>query len=151
MARVPRIDSPCPLENRPWPAGASDHCSHCDRTVHNLNRMNERERREFMSACSGKVCVAYTIRIPIRHRGLGAAAVAAAALAALPAAADTPSEVIEPSDALSPLPGTPQLPHCDTYYESEEIGGVSHADQAEWVDDGKDAPPDLPTVEDDGR
>ncbi len=151
MARVPRIDSPCPLENRPLPAGASDHCSHCDRTVHNLNRMNERERREFMSACSGKVCVAYTVRIPIRHRGLGAAALAAAALAALPAAADTPSEVVEPSDAMSPLPGTPQFPNCDTYYESWEIGGVSHADQAEWADDGKDAPPDLPTVEDDGR
>jgi len=151
MARVPRIDSPCPLENRPLPAGASDHCSHCDRTVHNLNRMNERERREFMSACSGKVCVAYTVRIPIRHRGLGAAALAAAALAALPAAADTPSEVVEPSDAMSPLPGTPQFPNCDTYYEIGEIGGVSHADQAEWADDGKDAPPELPTVEDDGH
>jgi len=151
MARVPIIDSPCPLVNKPLPAGASDHCSHCDRTVHNLNRMNARERRDFMSACSGKVCVAYTVRIPIRYRGLGAAALAAAALAGLPAAADTASEVVEPSDAMSPMPGTPQFPNCDTYYEDDLLGGVSHADQAEWVDDGKDAPPDLPTIEDDGR
>jgi hypothetical protein len=28
---------------------------------------------------------------------------------------------------------------------------VAHGDQAEWADDGKDAPPDLPTMEDDGR
>ena len=46
MARVPRIDSPCPI-NRPRFKGATDHCSHCDRTVHNLNLMSDRERREF--------------------------------------------------------------------------------------------------------
>jgi hypothetical protein len=91
------------------------------------------------------------VRIPIRHRGVGAAALAVVALAALPAAAETPSEVVEPSDAMSPLPGAPQLPNCDTYYESDMLGGVSHSDQAEWVDDGKDAPPELPTIEDDGR
>jgi hypothetical protein len=58
--------------------------------------MNERERREFMSACSGKVCVAYTVRIPIRHRTMGVAALAAVAIASLPAAADTPAENSEP-------------------------------------------------------
>ena len=155
MARVPRIDSPCPI-NRPRFPGATDHCSHCDRTVHNLNLMNDRERREFMSSCSGKVCVAYTVRVPVsrspvRHRGLGAAALAAAALAALPAAAESPAETVEMSDAMSPMPGTQQFPNCDSYYEYDLEGGVSFADQAEWVDDGKDAPPDLPTVEDDGR
>jgi hypothetical protein len=31
------------------------------------------------------------------------------------------------------------------------VGGVAHADQAEWADDGKDAPPELPTMEDDGH
>lgn len=145
MARVPVVDSPCPIANRPLPIGASDHCSQCDRSVHNLDRMNERERRDFMSACSGKVCVAYTVRIPIRHRGLGAAALAAAAIAALPAAAESPS------DAMSPLPGAAvQFPNCDELSEVVITGGVQKGDQAEWVDDGKDAPPELPTIEDDG-
>ena len=117
--------------------------------------MSERERRDFMSSCSGKVCVAYTVKIPLRHRGLAAASLAAAALAALPAAADTPASASAepPTGAMSPLPGAPaHLPNCsDFYYEWIEVGGVSRGDQAEWAEDGKDAPPELPTMEDDGR
>jgi len=116
--------------------------------------MNERERREFLSACNGKVCVAYTVRIPIRHRVSGAAALVAVALVALPAAADSPpAESAEPpSEAMSPLPGAAgQFPNCDDLSEVLVTGGVLKGDQAEWVDDGKDAPPDLPTIEDDGR
>ena len=161
MARVPVVDSPCPIANRPLPAGASDHCPQCDRTVHNLDRMSDGQRREFMNACSGKVCVAYTLkipaaRIPLRHRGLAVAALAATALASLPAAADTTSADSgeAPSDAMSPMPGSaPQFPNCDSDSLSEVVvtGGVSKGDQAEWVDDTQDAPPDLPTIEDDGR
>ena len=161
MARVPVVESPCPIAGKGLPAGSTEHCTLCDRSVHNLDLMNERERREFMGACSGKVCVAYTVRIPaaripVRHRGLGVAALAAvavASIAALPAAADSSSENSEaPSDAMSPLPGSAaQYPNCDSYLEEIIVGGVSHGDQAEWADDGKDAPPDLPTMEDDGR
>ena len=144
MARVPVIDSPCPVAGRPLPAGAADHCGICERSVHNLNRMSDRERRKFMGSCSGKVCVAYTVKIPVRHRGFAAASIAAAALVALPAAAETP--------AMSPLPGSvDELPHCDELGEVVITGGVSRGDQAEWADDGKDAPPELPTIEDDGR
>lgn len=141
MARVPVVESPCPIAGKALPTGATEHCTLCDRSVHNLNLMNDRERRAFMSSCSGKVCVAYTVKIPVRHRGLAAASIAAVALTALPAAADTPAD--------SSLP--PDLPHCDDYYEEIIVGGISHGDQAEWADDGKDAPPDLPTIEDDGR
>jgi hypothetical protein len=158
MARVPVVESPCPIAGKGLPAGSTEHCTLCDRSVHNLDLMNERERRDFMSACSGKVCVAYTVRIPVaripvRQRALGVAALAAVAIAALPAAAETPSENSEaPSDAMSPLPGSAtQYPNCDSYLEEVIVGGVSHGDQAEWADDGKDAPPDLPTMEDDGR
>jgi len=108
--------------------------------------MDERERREFMRSCSGKVCVAYTVRLPVRHRGLAAASLTAAALMALPAAAEPPA------GAMSPVPGAaPQYPHCDSLNEVVVTGGVSRGDQAEWTDDGKDAPPELPTIEDDGR
>ena len=65
MARVPVVESPCPIVGKPLPAGATEHCTLCERSVHNLDRMSDRERREFMSSCSGKVCVAYTVKIPV--------------------------------------------------------------------------------------
>ncbi len=143
MARVPLVESPCPIVGKALPAGTTEHCTLCERSVHNLDRMSERERRVFMSSCSGKVCVAYTVKIPVRRRGLAAASLAAAALVALPAAAETPE--------MSPMPGLADLPHCDEVYDVLVTGGVTRGDQAEWVDDGKDAPPELPTIEDDGR
>jgi hypothetical protein len=149
MARVPVVESPCPIAGKQLPAGATEHCTLCDRSVHNLDRMNERERVEFMSSCSGKVCVAYTVRVPVstlRKRGLGAAALAASALVSLPLAASEP--LVE---GMSPATTPNQLPACDEFIDVMDIGGVSHGDQAEWADDGKDAPPELPTVEDDGK
>lgn len=154
MARVPRIDSPCPIADRALPAGASDHCPVCNRRVHNLDRMNARERRDFLGACAGKVCVAYTVKLPARWRGVGtAAALAAMALATRPAAADPPDSAMAapPTGAMSPLPGNDALPNCDTLSEVVVTGGVTRGDQAEWLDDGADAPPELPTIEDDGR
>jgi len=151
MAKVPVIESPCPIVGKGLPAGATEHCKLCDRSVHNLDLMSAGQRREFMRSCSGKVCVAYTVKMPVRHRGLVAASIAAAALVALPAAAESPAEPAQPpSGAMSPA--TPdQYPHCDDYFEEVVVGGVSRGDQAEWADDGKDAPPPLPTIEDDGR
>lgn len=150
MARVPVVESPCPIAGKQLPKGATEYCTVCDRSVHNLDRMNARERVEFMSSCSGKVCVAYTVRVPVgsvRNRGLAAAALAAAAMVSLPLAAQ--ESLVEGS---SPVAGsTDQLPACDELVDMMEIGGVSHGDQAEWADDGKDAPPDLPVIEDDGR
>lgn len=148
MARVPVIETPCPIAARPLPSGASDHCGVCDRTVHNLDRMSAGERVEFMRACSGKVCVAYTVKVPaggLRKRTLTAAALAAAAMASLPVAAQDPLVVGQ-----SPINDPNGLPACDDFYEIF-VGGVNKGDEAKWVDDGKDTPPDLPTIEDDGR
>jgi hypothetical protein len=150
VARVPIVESPCPIADKPLPRGATEHCTLCDRAVHNLDRMNERERIEFMSACSGKVCVAYTVRVPVaglRKRGLGAAALAATALVSLPLAAAEGS----PVPGMSPAGNAGRLPSCDEFEEVVITGGVTHGDQAEWADDGKDAPPELPVIEDDGR
>ena len=156
MARVPVVESSCPVAGKQLPKGASEHCTLCDRSVHNLNLMNARERVEFMSSCSGKVCVAYTVRVPVnslRKRGLGTAALAAAALVSLPlAAAEEAPAAASPVEGMSPVAADPaELPHCDDYAEIDFIGGVMHGDQAKWLDDGKDAPPELPTVEDDGK
>jgi hypothetical protein len=148
MARVPLVESPCPIAGKQLPAGATEHCTRCDRAVHNLDLMSERQRVEFMSGCSGKVCVAYTVRIPkggLRKRALTAAALAAAALASLPVAAQEPSGI----EGQSGMPDPNGLPRCDDY--EIWVGGISKADQAEWTDDNKDAPPELPTVVDDGK
>jgi hypothetical protein len=53
-------------------------------------------------------------------------------------------------EGMSPIPDPNGLPACDEYLEVI-TGGVSKGDQAEWADDGKDAPPELPTMVDDGR
>jgi hypothetical protein len=151
MARVPVVETPCPIAGKQIPKGATEHCTLCDRSVHNLDRMSSSERVEFMSSCSGKVCVAYTVKIPVsslRNRSLTAAALAAAALVSLPVAAADDS----PVEGMSPVAGNPaQLPACDEYQDVVLVGGVSRGDQAEWADDGKDAPPLLPVIEDDGR
>jgi hypothetical protein len=149
MAHVPVVESPCPIAGKPLPKGATEHCSLCDRSVHNLDLMNARERVEFMSSCSGKVCVAYTVRMPVgspRNRGLAAAALAATALVSLPLAAAE-----SPVAGVSPVGNPNQLPACDELLDVVITGGVTHGDQAEWADDGKDAPPELPVIEDDGR
>src|SRR5690348_2723640 len=94
MARVPVVESPCPIAGKALPKGSTEHCTLCDRSVHNLDLLSERERVDFMRSCSGKVCVAYTVRIPssgLRMRKATGAAMAVAAIgafASLPAAAD---------------------------------------------------------------
>jgi hypothetical protein len=150
MARVPVVESPCPIAGKPLPVGASEHCKLCERSVHNLDRMNERERIEFMSSCGGKVCVAYTVRLPasgLRTRRVAAATLAVAAMVSLPLAAAEES----PVEGMSPVHPAAQLPNCDDLLDAIVVGGVSQGDQAKWVDDGKDAPPELPVIEDDGR
>lgn len=150
MARVPVVESPCPIAGKPLPAGGSEHCTLCERPVHNLDRMNERERIAFMSSCSGRVCVAYTVRLPVsglRKRGVVAATVAVAAMVSLPLAAAEDS----PVQGMSPVTPAAQLPNCDELLDAIVVGGVSHGDQAEWADDGKDDRPELPVIEDDGR
>lgn len=149
MAKAPVIESPCPIAGKTLPAGATEHCTLCDRSVHNLDRMSSDERMSFMKGCSGKVCVAYTIRIPasgLRKRALAAAALTAAALTTLPVAAQ--EQLVAGQSKMSDANG---LPACDEYDEIILTGGVSKGDEASWIDDGKDAPAELPTIEDDGR
>jgi hypothetical protein len=149
MAKVPVIESPCPIAGKALPAGDTEHCTLCDRSVHNLDRLNAGERVAFMKSCSGKVCVAYTVRIPaggLRKRAFAAAALTAAALTAWPAAAQD-QLVVGQSSMADPN----ELPACDEGFDVVVVGGVSKGDEAQWADDGKDAPAELPTMEDDGR
>jgi hypothetical protein len=150
MARVPVVESPCPVAGRPLPDGTSDHCGICDRAVHNLDRISAAERRVFMAACTGQVCVAYTVRLPasgLRPRLAAASIVAAATIASLPAAAQDSLVV-----GSSPAGDVNGLPHCDERFIDVVVtGGVNNGGEAQWADDGKDAPPELPTMDDDGR
>jgi hypothetical protein len=161
MARFPVIESPCPIAGKRVPSGASEHCSSCDRTVFNLNSLNDAERVAFMRGCSGKVCVAYTVRVPLprvpqRHGALAAATLAAAAFMALPAAADVAADQARPvaevvAPAQPPANGAADVPKSDDYGDLELIGGVLDAGKAEWRDDGSESAPEMPVVEDDGK
>ena len=90
--------------------------------------------------------MAYTVKIPVRHRGLGGGVTGGSSAGGVACGGRIAQR------AMSPLPGAAEdLPNCDEINEVVVTGGVKQGDQAEWVDDGKDAPPELPTIEDDGR
>jgi hypothetical protein len=81
----------------------------------------------------------------LRKRALATAAIAAAALTSLPVAAQETG-----IEGQSGMPDPNGLPNCNDYVEIW-VGGISKGDQAEWADDNKDAPPELPTMVDDGK
>lgn len=58
----PKIDSPCPLQSLQLPESGNFNCSVCKREVHDLTLMSDDQRRDFLSACEGKVCVSYSLK-----------------------------------------------------------------------------------------
>lgn len=62
----PRIDSPCPLKSLQLPEQGNFNCTACKREVHDLSAMNLTERQEFLSQCSGEVCVSYKVRASLK-------------------------------------------------------------------------------------
>lgn len=134
MAKYPRIDSPCPLKWNALPEPGNDFCRHCERNVHNLTAMTEAERKEFMAACEGSVCVAYVTKPGRRERNI----VWAVAMAAATVAVATPGMASAAGDSL-------EMVEVEVL-----VGGVKNASQAEWEEVGAEEPPaDLPVIVDD--
>ena len=78
----PKIELHCPYKERLAEAMDGDHCRICSHTVHDLDALDPRARREFLNApVGGTACVRY--RLPAAM----AAAALAAGLVASPAAA----------------------------------------------------------------
>lgn len=144
MARVPHIHSPCPLRMSSAPQPGRDFCGQCQRKVNNLDLMTAGEREVFFSNCGETVCVAYTLRRPMRASiALGASLVAAAVLAGAP-------------EVLPPAAGDTTMPESTSATAAEEemelvivTGGTVVRDELQWVDEADAAMPhkaDLPEI-----
>ena len=149
MSSFPKIDSPCPLRWNAAPAAGRDFCNRCRRRVHNLDDLDETQRRALLAGCEETICVAYTVRRPLRIvavAGLGLAAALGAAAAAEPTADRSPVATA------SLLPSAPK-PDCPPRNAAEEelievmVGGVRNPHEAEW-DEASDLPA-LPALDDD--
>jgi hypothetical protein len=85
MTPFPRIQRPCPYLDRLDAVIDGGFCRMCEREVHDLTAMDERERAGFLAACGGDACVSYTMTV---KPALAAALIAAsAAVLAAPGAA----------------------------------------------------------------
>jgi hypothetical protein len=163
MPCVPHIDQPCPLPQSEL-RRVGGFCSHCRRTVHVLDGLDDTARRELLRRADGPICVSYRV-----GAGLGAAALALSlaatpASAAPPAAAHghappallAPAAVVEQalpgtrtamgSTLQSPLqPAAETPPECGEEEDRIEVmgGGVSRPEDAAWLEQDS-ALPDLP-------
>lgn len=149
MPSFPKIDSPCPLRWNAAPAAGRDFCSLCRRRVHNLDDLDETQRRALLAGCEETICVAYTVK---RSRRIAAAAGLGLAAALSVAAAAEPPADRSPVTAASLLPSTPK-PDCPPQDNAREelievmVGGVRNPHEAEW-DEASDLP-ELPALDDD--
>jgi hypothetical protein len=143
MARVPVITSPCPLRWKTMPSAGRDHCGQCDRQVHNLDGMNDTERASFFAACSGEVCVAYTIRRPHAFASLLTHGVAESALAgSVSAEAQPTGEQVTHNTVPVEIKG----PTCDPM-QLITVGGVKAAHDVEWIDERYAKAADPPAIQ----
>jgi predicted Fe-S protein YdhL (DUF1289 family) len=123
MAFFPKIQSPCPYKSDLAAVMDGDMCRMCNRQVFDLSEMGDDQRRAFLSACSGQVCVSY--KFPIRP---ALAAMAVAAMAVPTAAAAQEDEI-----ALF-------------------VGGIHDPANVEYIEDAADAAlPELPVVYEDAK
>jgi hypothetical protein len=121
-----------------------DFCGHCSRSVHNLDSMTEAQREAFLTECSGKVCVSYTVPVT-RHNpskiGIG---LAAGVLVAGAAIADGLYSGV-------PTNGQPAAgEYCDPLREEFVlVGGTNAGKEVQWIDESEAAVdnPELPEIE----
>lgn len=125
MAIFPKIQSPCPYQDRLASIMDGDLCRMCKRQVSDLTAMSDDERVAFLRACSGEVCVSY--RLPARIAV--AAALATAAVAAPLAAAAQDAGALETLVVVG--------------------GGIKDPANVKFVEVADAQPTDLPTVYED--
>ena len=101
MALFPKIQSPCPYQADLAAIMDGDMCRMCKRQVTDLTAMDDAGRVAFFEDCETEVCVSY--RVPVRS-ALGAAVLAAAAVAALPAAAQEVPDVTVAAESVEEPP-----------------------------------------------
>lgn len=138
MALFPKIQSPCPYQADLAAIMDGDMCRMCKRQVTDLTAMDDAGRVAFFEDCETEVCVSY--RVPVRS-ALGAAVLAAAAVAALPAAAQEVPDVTVAAESVEEPPAD----------EGDElfivVGGIGRPADVEFVEAPEDATlPEMPVV-----
>jgi hypothetical protein len=127
MAKVPVITSACPIRFQGAPQPGKDFCGQCRRRVHNLDGMSDSERQTFFAACSGDVCVSYSVKRAVKIAAVGLATMGVATgVAAL--ADDSADE--------------PKGEYCDVI----TMGGVTASKDLQWVDESEAALPENPEL-----
>ncbi|HTE43091.1 MAG TPA: hypothetical protein VK629_19870, partial [Steroidobacteraceae bacterium] len=121
MAKIPVITSPCPLRFNSMPQSGKDFCGQCQRRVHNLDGMNDSQREAFFAACSGEVCVSFSVRKAPASR------LTALSLAALGATAGIAAAEVTVNN--------PPSPYCDPASHEVVLMGGTNADALQWVDE----------------
>lgn len=147
MAQFPVITSACPLRFASMPSEGRDFCGQCQRRVHNLDGMDEAQRKAFFASCAGEVCVAYTVKRPQRMTAVLRAGAAAVALgvSGLALAADA----VPAADANAPaFEDVVTGPTCDpaSKLESVVLMGGTRAASVEWLDESELARAEAPQI-----
>jgi hypothetical protein len=133
MARFPVVQQPCPYVDRLDAIMVGDMCRMCKRPVFDLMAMDDAGRADFLSNCSGEVCVSY--KLPFKT------AIAAAALAgmAVPMAA-----AAQDADVTAEAGGD------DLDYIIVVAGGIKDLNKLAYVESAADMNmPELPVVYED--
>jgi hypothetical protein len=118
----PRIDSPCPLKSFQLPAQGNFNCTACKREVHDLSAMNITERQEFLSQCSGEVCVSYKVKASLKslkHSAVAGLFMVSAAGLALPVAAQVGDKLDESVEDMI-LVGGIKPPHNSKHSDKKD-------------------------------
>jgi hypothetical protein len=136
MARVPLIDSPCPLSQAEQ-LRIDGHCGRCHKTVHALDGLDDGQRRALFAAAKGPLCVSYRTSVK-RGPALGAAMAAMLSAGAAMAGQDC-DEARPVFQSVESSPSTAFAGPEDAASERLEIieivgGGVRPRD-AVWVDE----------------
>lgn len=127
MAKFPKIQSPCPYQDNLSAVMDGDFCRACEREVVDLTAWSDAQRVSFLASRESEVCVSY--RRPVR--GALIAAAMAAAVVALPAAAQ-------------------DMPVPDGGYDDDTVivvGGIKDPKNTEFVEEKTDAGiPEMPVI-----
>lgn len=142
MARIPLIDSPCPL-SRAEQLRIDGHCGRCNKQVHVLDGLDDAGRQALFAAARGPLCVSYRVtshRAPVLGAAMAAMLSAGTAMAGQDCDEARPElQSIDPAPAPVVLLEEADSEPLDTIIM---VGGIQSAEEATWIDDSD--LPDLP-------
>lgn len=124
MSLFPKVQSPCPYKGKFADIMQGSQCRLCKREVIDITDMEVAERKDFLAACEGEVCISYRVGA---KSALAAMAMSAVAVPTAAAAQDTADANDDASAEI------------DEHFENEQmwiiVGGMKKPGEAEWIKD----------------